>query len=360
MPDLKFAVLGTGFWSGFQIPAWFEVGGVQLVAVYNRTRSKAEKVAERFGVPRVYDDAEQLFQNEELDFVDIITEVPAHAPLVFLAAQYQVPVICQKPMAPDYETACQMVEACGRAGVPFMVHENFRWQAPVRALKEILDSDPIGRPFRARIDFIHKVPDSAWDSQPMIKQLPHLALTDLGSHVLDLARFFFGEPQSLYCQTHRVRKDIAGEDVASVTMHFGDVTCNCEMSYSSLTERGHWPETFFFIEGEQGTLELGPDYWIRVTTAERTWARRYPPPHYAWSDPRYAVIHASIVPCNANLLRALKNGQPAETSGEDNLKTMRLVYTAYESAEANRVFTLETRDNITAQGHDVMKVLLKP
>lgn len=86
MSDLRFAVLGTGFWSQFQIPAWFEAGGVDLVAVYNRTVSKAEEVAARFNVPKVYGDLEELLQKEELDFVDIITEVPAHAPLVFLAA----------------------------------------------------------------------------------------------------------------------------------------------------------------------------------------------------------------------------------------------------------------------------------
>ena len=46
MANLKFAVFGTGWWSHFQIPAWFEVGGVELVALYNRTVSKAEKMAE--------------------------------------------------------------------------------------------------------------------------------------------------------------------------------------------------------------------------------------------------------------------------------------------------------------------------
>ena len=48
MTDLKFAVFGTGFWSHYQIPAWFEVGGVELVALYNRTVAKAERVAEKF------------------------------------------------------------------------------------------------------------------------------------------------------------------------------------------------------------------------------------------------------------------------------------------------------------------------
>ena len=136
----------------------------------------------------------------ELDFVDIITEVPAHAPLVHLAASHHVPVICQKPMASDLATACGMVAACSQAGVPFFVHENFRWQTPIRALKAVLDSGKIGRPFRARIQFIFYKP-FVFENQPMLKTLEKLALADVGSHIFDLARFFFGEPQSIYCQT---------------------------------------------------------------------------------------------------------------------------------------------------------------
>ena len=48
MKKLKFAVLGCGFWSKFQIGAWTEIEGVELVAVYNRTISKAETIAEYF------------------------------------------------------------------------------------------------------------------------------------------------------------------------------------------------------------------------------------------------------------------------------------------------------------------------
>ena len=50
MPDLKFAIFGTGFWSHYQIPAWFEVGGVAITALYNRTGAKAERVAEKFNL----------------------------------------------------------------------------------------------------------------------------------------------------------------------------------------------------------------------------------------------------------------------------------------------------------------------
>ncbi len=286
--------------------------------------------------PRVYDDPDELFRREQLDFVDIITEVPAHAPLVHLAAKHHVPVICQKPMASDFATACGMVAACNQAGVPFFVHENFRWQTPIRALKSVLDSGKIGSPFRARIQFMFYKP-FVFENQPMLKTLEKLALADVGSHIFDLARFFFGEPQSIYCQTTRVRPDIAGEDVASAMLRFDDVICTCDMSYSSRTEHEQFPQTLFYIEGTQGTVELGPDFWIRLTTDEGTFARRHPPQRFAWADPDYAVVHSSIVPCNADLLAGLRGDHPAETTGEDNLKTVRLVQRAYESAAENRV-----------------------
>jgi D-apiose dehydrogenase len=83
--------------------------------------------------------------------------------------------------------------------------------------------------------------------------------------------------------------------------------------------------------------ELGPDYWIRLTTHDGTLARRYPPPRYVWADPAYDVVHASIVPCNANLLAALRGDGVAETTAADNLKTVRLVFAAYDSARHNQV-----------------------
>jgi predicted dehydrogenase len=337
MTDLKFAVLGTGWWSQFQIAAWLEVGGVELVALYNRTFSKAEKMAERFDVPCVYGDPEELLQKEKLDFIDIITEVQAHAPLVYLAAKYKVPVICQKPMGPDYATCQQMVQACQEAGVPFMIHENLRWQTPIRAVKLIIDEGQIGQAFRARLRCIGY---DDYANQPLLKTLEHLVLADLGSHLLDTARFLFGEAQSLYCQHYRTRDDIVGEDVATVTLRFGNVTCTCEMSNATHNE---WDATFpssILVEGTQGTLELGPDYWIRIATEKGLQARRYAPPSYSWADNRTAW-HASIVDCNANLLQALKAGQPAETSGPDNLKTMRLLFSAYQSAARDQTVKLD-------------------
>src|SRR4051812_47546592 len=340
MAPLRFAIFGTGFWARFQLAAWRELAGVECVALYNRTRAKAEVLAAEFGIPRVYDDPVALLDQEQLDFIDIITDVDTHSRFVELAAQYGLPVICQKPMAPTLADAERMVATCRAAGVPFFIHENWRWQAPIRQLKRVLDEGKIGRPFRARIDMISGFP--VFVNQPFLKELEQFIITDMGSHTLDVARLLFGEAGSLYCQTQRILQDIKGEDVATIMLKMGEMTSVvCQMAYAgNHLERERFPETLIFIEGERGSIELAPDYWIRVTTADGTHAQRFPPPRYAWADPAYNLIHASIVPCNANLLGALRGDAPAETTGEDNLQTMGLVFGAYESARTDRVVPL--------------------
>ena len=120
----------------------------------------------------------------------------------------------------------------------------------------------------------------------------------------------------------------------------GGATVVCALSYASRVEHDRFNETYMHIECQNGSVALGPDYWVKVTTERGTLSRRCAPKQYAWADPAYAAIHPSIVDCNAHLLRALRTGQAADTSGADNLRTMRLVFAAYESAQTGEVIQL--------------------
>jgi D-apiose dehydrogenase len=266
MTKRRFALLGTGFWSTFQLNGWLETGEVECVALYNRTRERALKVAAQFGIPEtsVYDDPAELFAREQLDFVDICTAVETHYSLTALAAKHQLPVVCQKPMATTLEECYALVEACKSTGVPLFINENWRWQTPIRQLKSVLDSGRIGRVFRAHIDFRNSFP--VFDNQPFLKELDQFILTDIGSHILDVARFLFGEAETVYCQTQRIHQDIRGEDVATVMLGMSSgATVVCDMSYATPREHDRFPETYIEVEGDAGFLELGPDYWIRET-----------------------------------------------------------------------------------------------
>jgi D-apiose dehydrogenase len=337
--NLKFALFGAGFWSRFQLAGWQEIPGNECVAIYNRSKPKAEALAKEFGIPAVYDNAAELLEKEQLDFVDIVTDPSTHLEFVTMAANHKLPVITQKPMADSFAKAVEMGEICRAAGVPLYVNENWRWQTPIRAFKEALADPALGKPFRARIDMISGFP--VFENQPFLKTIDQFILFDLGTHILDVARFLFGEAETLYCHTQKVHSDIAGEDVATVLMRMEQCeTVLCEVAYAeNFLEKEHFPETLMFVETEKGSLELGPDFEIRKTTQQGTVVERYAPPVYPWADPQYSLIHSSIVPCQENLLSDLNGSGKAETTAEDNLRTLELVDKSYQSAKDQMAIT---------------------
>jgi D-apiose dehydrogenase len=341
MEKLKFAVIGCGFWSKFQIGAWSELEEVSLVAVYNRTLSKAEKIAEYFKVPHVYDKAEELFENEELDFVDIITDVDTHALFVEMAVNHGIKyIICQKPMAPDFETAKRMVAACRETATNLYIHENYRWQAPVRRFKQIIESGVIGKPFKARVSFLSGYP--VFDNQPFLKELDHFILTDMGSHILDVIRYLFGECEELWCQTRAINKGIKGEDMAAVMMRMKNgMPVYTELSYASLVEHDSFSTLHILIEGEAGSVYLGPGFEIKITTRKGTQSEIVQFPSYTWADPDYIVNHESGIHVNRNILDDILGKSKAENTGEDNLETVRLIWACYESASSGNLVRIK-------------------
>jgi len=344
-PPLRFAAFGAGFWAPYQLSAWREVGGVECVAIYNRTRKKAEAIARRFDIPAVFDDPLRLLNEIRPDFVDNITEVGGHKPLSLLCARSRVPCICQKPLAASYRDAAEIVHAFRRTGTRLFVHENWRWQVPMRRLRALIDSGAIGPPLRARLSMVSGF--DVFANQPSLRRLERFILTDLGTHLLDVARVLFGEGRSLYCRTARtLAPRVRGENLATVLLVMGETETHVtvELGYARTplepSVREIFPQTLAFIEGPRGSIELTGDYVIRLTTARGTRVTRHPPPRYGWADPRYEVAHASSVPCCGDLLRGLRGQDGGETSGDDNLKTLRLVFAAYESARTGRAVTL--------------------
>jgi predicted dehydrogenase len=232
MDELRLALVGAGFWARYQLAAWGELAGARCVGVCDLDRGRAERLAAASGVPGVYDDAAEMLDRERPDFLDVVADVPGHAPLVKLAASRGVPVVCQKPLAATLAECVDLVNHCRGAGVPLIVHENWRWQAALREVKRLLADGAAGRPFRCRIDMV-----TAFDvfaNQPGLRECPEFILADLGCHLLDLARSYFGEADRVYCRAGRVHPDIRGEDVATVLLDMdgGRTAVNINMAYA--------------------------------------------------------------------------------------------------------------------------------
>ena len=332
MPTFKGALIGCGFFAINQMHGWQDLDDVEIVAICDQDPERLQIVGDQFGVSRRYLSAQEMFAAGGFDFVDIATTVGSHRALVEMAAEHGVPAICQKPFAPSLADAKAMVTAADRSGIALMIHENFRWQTPLLAVKAVLDSGVIGQPFWGRVSF--RSGFDVFAGQPYLARGKRFIIEDLGIHSLDIARYLFGDVARMTARTRRINPAIAGEDVATMMLdHENGVTSIVDVSYASRLPEEPFPETFVEIDGNKGTLRLGKDYRLVVHGTEGTRELSVAPALLPWASRPWHNIQESVALIQKHWIEMLQDGQEPDTSGRDNLKTFALVEAAYLSAE---------------------------
>ena len=340
MAELKGALIGCGFFAVNQMHGWNDVEGARIVAICDRDPERLNIVGGQFDITRRYEDAAKLLADGGFDFVDIATTVQSHLPLVNLAAQHKIPVICQKPFALNLVDAKAMVETCKIAGIPLMVHENFRWQSPIRAVRSVLDSGEIGLPFWGRFSF-----RSAYDvfsGQPYLAKGKRFIIEDLGIHTLDITRFLMGDVEALTARATRINAAIQGEDVATMLLdHANGVTSIVDCSYATILSKDPFPETTVEIDGTEGTIRLRQGYQMEVVTRKATRSVDVSPALLSWASRPWHNIQESVFAIQKHWIECLATGKAPASSGADNLKTFALVEAAYQSAASGKVIKLK-------------------
>lgn len=343
MTKLRIAVAGCGFWAHYQVAAWKEIDGIEIVAAVDKNGERLSAFQQKFGIAQVFQDAETMLQVCKPDILDIISASESHASLIKAGARFRSAVICQKPLTPSWAESKEVVSLCEKQGVPLYVHENWRYQSPMRRIKDLLEKAVVGNVFRARVTCSHSFP--VFENQPFLKALEEMVIADLGVHLLDTARYFFGEAAYLYAQTSRVTPGVKGEDVATVLITFKNACrCTIELSVATRQEIPHFPQTLVHIEGSRGVISLKENYQISVVTDGGVEIVDASPQLFSWVNPDYAVVHSSIYDCNQSILNAIRGKAAGETTGRDNLETLRLTYAAYTSARTNNVIHLKDFD----------------
>ena len=339
MQELRGGLIGCGFFSINHLHAWRDVQGASIAALCDRDAARLAIAGDQFGIAPRYANAAEMLAKERLDFVDIATTVPSHRPLVEMAARQGVGVICQKPLAQSMQDANAMVTASEAAGVPLMVHENFRWQSAIQTLGALVRNGEIGRPFWGRVSF-----RSAFDvfsGQPYLAAGERFIIEDLGIHILDIARFLFGDVATVTARTLRVNPAIRGEDVATILLdHRNGVTSVVDCSYATRLAVEPFPETLVEVDGSTGSLRLGQSYQLVVTNSEGAQPRDLSPPLLPWASRPWHNIQESVQAIQQHWVDCLRAGREPATSGRDNVKTLALVEAAYQSARTRETVAL--------------------
>ncbi len=337
---LKGGVIGAGFFAGNHLNAWKMVEGAEIVALCDTDPDRLSSVGDSFGVDARYADAARMLDSENLDFVDIITTAPSHRALVELAIGKNVHVICQKPFAETLEDARAMVRAAGSAGKSLMVHENFRWQTPIRKVIDTVRAGTIGTPFFCRAAF--RSGYDVFSGQPYLAEGKRFIIEDLGIHVLDIVRAVMGDVARVAAHTSRINPNIKGEDVATILLsHDSGMASVVDCSYATQRRPETFPETLLEVDGDKGSLYLKAGYRLEIHRGGTVEVQDVSPPLLDWAERPWHNIQESVFIIQKHFVYCLQNGTTPETSGADNLKTLTLVEAAYRSAAEGKI--IETR-----------------
>ncbi|WP_421695389.1 Gfo/Idh/MocA family protein [Aestuariivirga sp.] len=328
-------MVGCGFYAQNHLNAWADLRpeGAILSAVCDRDPAKAEAAGKTFGVPH-FTDMEQMLDAVDIGLLDIATRMDTHKALAAIAAKRGIAAVVQKPFAPTWDECVEIVETARKHGAWLAVHENFRFASAMRAVKKILDQGTIGTPNWARLSW--RTGFDVYRGQPYLAEEEKLVIQDVGIHILDLARYFLGEVSHLSCETQKRNPKIRAEDTASILMrHSSGAVSIVEASYGAKRRDDPFPETMLEIEGDGGSVILTKGEKLIVTTQGLSFEDNVGGPLLHWTSRPWHVSQEAVLHTNRHMFERSRDGIPADTSGEDNLKTYALVEAAYEAARTH-------------------------
>jgi len=356
--DFRIGIIGSGFIVNDCHLVAYRKAGFNPVAIASRHRERAEAVARRHGLARVYDTADQLLNDPQIEVLDIAVPPNAQLELIKRACERRTVkgILAQKPLGMNYRQGVEAVEACEAAGIVLAVNQNMRYDQSVRAAQALLLSGTLGEPVFATID-MRGIPH--W--MPWQKDMGWLTLRIMSIHHLDTFRYWFGDPERVYCSTRTdPRTGFAHTDgICTYILEYSSgMRCvGVDDAWTGPAKEGCPADVRiqWRIEGLEG-LAIGDIGWCKdpYTTPSTI---RYAAKGYrgfqspAWTD---SWFPDAFVGTMAQLLVALESGQQPEISGRDNLKTLALVEAAYQSASCHRAVAVSeicppTREQVSGR-----------
>jgi predicted dehydrogenase len=343
--EFKIGAIGAGFIMADVHLAGYKEGGFPVVAIASRTEANAARVAQRWGIPKVWAKPEQLIEDANVEILDLAFPPDLQPALIrrALKQQHIRGILAQKPLAMDHATAKSLAAEAHAASKVMSVNQNMRFDQSMRVLKQILDRQLLGIPVIATIE-MRAIPN--W--QPFLAAYDRLTLLNMSVHHLDVLRFLFGDPEDIYTAVRpdpRTQfKHSDGICVSTLRFRSGVVATSLEDVWSGPRAEGFESDTYirWRVEGTQGVAQgtIGwPDY---PKGSPSTLRYCCPATGGKWVKPSWKTMwfpHA-FRGVMEQLQFALKSDTSPELDVADNVKTMALVEAAYRSVKERRAVNL--------------------
>lgn len=342
------AVVGAGYFSQFHYDAWSRIEAVALVACCDLDTEKAKALADQHNIERAFSTVDAMLndlasQKIQLDFIDVVTGPSTHQSiietiLVRKAEHPNLTIICQKPLAPDYEGAVKLVATCSTAEVPLVVHENFRFQPWYREIKTLLDACVIGSTLHT-ITLRHRAGDGWGDDaylnrQAYFRTMPRMLVFETGIHAVDCFRYLLGDISTAFAHMRRLNPVIIGEDTAVGMFQFtgGGIGIYDANRYNECNgEDSRYTFGELLIEFDGGTIRSYLDG--RITIQKLGEAET----EHVYQPARRGFAGDCVYAAQQHFAKTMLTGDGEfETEAATYLRSLAVVEAMYRSAESGR------------------------
>jgi predicted dehydrogenase len=335
-------LVGCGAMSRTWLEAARRIDGLSIVGLVDIDEEQARARAAEFGLngAAIGTSLDDLLKADAPDAVFDVVVPNARSAVALAALRSGCHVLTEKPLATSLEAARSIIDTAREAGLIHAVVQNRRYLPAIRRIRRLLDSGELGAPTSLHCDFF-----LAPHFGGFREEMEHVLLLDMAIHTFDAARAMTGlDARRVWCREW----DPSGtwyRQGSSATAVF-DLSNGGVFDY-----RGSW-----CADGARTSWE--GDWRIVCERGSLTWdgfdAIQAESIAGAARDGLFDVPHAVEVPAldpsdrvggHLGVIRdfvaAIRTGRPPETAGDDNLKSLEMVFAAIESAETGRPVDIE-------------------
>lgn len=308
---------------------------LSVVGLVDLDQNVARALADEFKLGAVFTgtDLGEVLEQTRADIVFDVVIPAARHPVVRTALAHGCHVLSEKPMSSSMSEAADLIEAAKAAGKIHSVVQNRRFISGVRRMRRFVESGVIGDITAIHCDFFIGPHFGGFR-----EKMDNVLLLDMAIHTFDAARYVSGkQPLSVYCLETNPRGSwyAHGASANAVFQLSDDVVFTYRGSWCAEGERTSW-ESAWRIVGTKGMLTWDGEETFKASVAgtQDGLLRGFTPVEVlppAREEETHG--HASVI---ADFLKAIRTGQPSETDGQDNIKSLAMVFGAIESARTGR------------------------
>lgn len=326
--QIRIAVIGAGGAAQVvHLPILERLPQLEVAALVDPAGDKARTIAERFRVPTLLEDVDELRDVEGVTAAVVCTPNDTHEEVVLSCLDQGLHVLCERPLTTTSASARRMVEAAEEAGLQLMTAMNQRFRYDLRAIRQFVHSGELGEIFFLRSSWLNqreRRPRKGWRRDP--DRAGGGVMMDLGVHAVDLVLWLLGFPrvERVSARFHQ-RRQVEDSAVALLSLEDG-VTVSVEVTWELMEERDRHGVYVFGTRGSAGTAPF------RVLKELETGLTDVTPPLDVGEGGLYRASYRQEW---GYFLRRVRNERPVAAE-RDQIHLMETLEACYRSAEEGR------------------------